>query len=205
MPTMTWMSMNCLWPRLLFVLATLTLTYSHTHTHTDGVHMCALNFPCLLLMSNFSVCKFTFFVSVFHFKRIFQIRLTKAQRRSEGREGGRGRGEWRTGRKTVDCWKFCYYARHCFVVNQLASFLPSPVLHSQQLNSCQLMLVFATTPSPSLPPLRHPWLTIFVGYCYILMRIYFSICVRESPLTPNCRNFPQIFIVICDRPCRFSY
>lgn len=117
---------------------------------------------------------------------------------SEGRGGGRGRGEWRTGRKTVDCWKFCYYARHCFLVNQLASFLPSPVLHSQQLNSCQLMLVFATSPSPSLPPLRHPWLTIFVGYCYILMRIYFSICVREcAPLTPNCRppcpQFPTNF------------
>lgn len=74
---------------------------THTHLHIHRVHMCALNFPCLLLMSNFSVCKFTFFVSVFHFKRIFQIRLTgrKAAVRAE-REEEEGEGaSW-----PENCW-----------------------------------------------------------------------------------------------------
>lgn len=44
---------------------------------------------------------------------------------------------------------------------------------------CHLPL-FLSLPSPSTPMAYN-----FGRYCYILIRIYFSICVRESPLTPN--------------------
>lgn len=159
--------------------------HAHTHTHTHRVHMCALNFLCLLLMSNFSVCKFTFFVSVFHFKRIFQIRLTgrKAGVRTErGRVGGEG-VSW-----PENCWLLkVLLLRSALFSCKPTRFLPAKSCFAfstaQQLPAdarvCHLPLSISL-PSPSTPLAYN-----FGRYCYILMRIYFSICMRESPLTPN--------------------
>lgn len=166
--------------------------HKHIRTHTHRVHMCALSFPCLLLMSNFSVCKFTFFVSVFHFKRIFQIRLTgrKAWVRAE-REGEEGEGaSW-----PENCWLLkVLLLRSALFSCKPTRFLPAKSCFAfstaQQLPAdarvCHLPLSLSASPST---PMAYNFRGVLLHFD---AHLFFNLCAWVA-LNPKLPQFPPNF------------
>lgn len=123
-------------------------------------------------------------MSVFHFKRIFQIRLT-------GRVGIGGAGMCCG--KLLTVWKFSYYAQHCFRCKP-TRFLPVmscfAFSNAQQLPADARVLAY---PCPDLAPYLARKFGVLLHFD---AHLFFNLCAWEAPLTPSSppnlkNNFPH--------------